>query len=186
MHGVWKLLLSTQDDHGMLRYLDTSTGQPVAETRTKLGALKALAHNPRNAIVQLGHFNGCVSLWSPSVPSPLVKLQCHRGPVTSLAVDQGGQYLVTSAMDARMKVVTSPVCVCVCVLYCSVCRQVWDLRTYQPLHTYTMQRPIVCMDISGRGLLAVGCGQIVEVWRDAFSQKQRAPYLTHRCVCVCM
>lgn len=36
------------------------------------------------------------------------------------------------------------------------------------------------MDISGRGLLAVGRGQQVEVWRDAFSQKQSKPYLTHR------
>lgn len=93
-----------QDDHGTLRYLDTSIGQTVAEIRTKLGALKALAQNPHNAIVQLGHFNGCVSLWSPSVASPLVKVQCHCGPITCLAVDQAGHYLVTAAMDAKMKV----------------------------------------------------------------------------------
>ena len=47
---------------------------------------------------------GTVSLWSPSVSSPLVKLQCHRGPLTSLALDQGGHYLVTAALDAKMKV----------------------------------------------------------------------------------
>lgn len=93
-----------QDDHGTLRYLDTSTGQPVTEIRTKLGALKCLAQNPRNAVVQLGHFNGSVSLWAPSVPSPLVKLQCHRGPLTSLAVDTAGQYLFTAAMDSTVKV----------------------------------------------------------------------------------
>lgn len=112
----------SQDDHGTLRYLDTSTGQSVAEIRTKLGALKTLAQNPRNAIVQLGHYNGCVSLWSPSVASPLVKLQCHRGPITSLAVDQGGNYLVTSAMDARMKVVA--MCadlVCLCSAWVARC-----------------------------------------------------------------
>ena len=93
-----------QDDHGSLRYLDTSTGQSVAEIRTKLGALKTLTHNPRNAVVLLGHFNGCVSLWAPNVSSPLVKLQCHRGPLTSLTVDPTGHYLLTAAMDATMKV----------------------------------------------------------------------------------
>ena len=98
------LPLSPQDDHGTLRYLDTSTGQPVAEIKTKLGALKTLAQNPRNGVVQLGHFNGCVSLWSPNVSSPLAKLQCHRGPLTSLAVDQAGHCLITAAMDAKMKV----------------------------------------------------------------------------------
>lgn len=62
----------------------------------------------------------------------------------------------------------------------SVLLQVWDMRTYKPLHMYTLRRPVVCMDISGRGLLAVGQGEKVEVWRDALSQKQSAPYLTHR------
>jgi U3 small nucleolar RNA-associated protein 7 len=155
----YHLLLVSADDHGTLRYLDTSTGQPVAEIRTKLGALKCLAQNPRNAVVQLGHYNGCVTLWSPSVASPLAKLQCHRGPLTSLAVDQAGHYLVTAAMDAKMKV--------------------WDVRTYRSLLTYNMPRPVACMDISGRGLLAVGRGQQVAVWRDAFSERQAAPYLTH-------
>lgn len=185
--GTWCLCLkycapspSFQDDHGTLRYLDTSIGQPVAEIRTKLGALKSLAQNPRNAIVQLGHFNGCVTLWSPNVPSPLAKLQCHRGPVTCLAVDQGGHNLVTAAMDARMKV--RGVGCRVMLLATSVPLQVWDVRTFRPLQTYVMRRPIVSMDISGRGLLAVGWGQQVEVWRDAFSQKQTAPYLTHKCV----
>ena len=98
------VIVRSQDDHGVLRYLDTSTGQPVAEIRTKLGALKSLAQNPRNATVLLGHFNGCVSLWSPSVTTPLVKLQCHRGPLTSLAVDPAGQHLFTAAMDATVKV----------------------------------------------------------------------------------
>ena len=48
----------SQDDHGCLRYLDTSIGKPVAEHRTRLGALHCMAHNPHNAIVHLGHQNG--------------------------------------------------------------------------------------------------------------------------------
>ncbi|CAI8025621.1 Probable U3 small nucleolar RNA-associated protein 7 [Geodia barretti] len=155
----YHFLLVTADDHGTLRYLDTSTGQSVAEIRTRLGALKCVAQNPRNAVVQLGHFNGSVSLWSPSVSSPLAKIQCHRGPLTSLAVDTPGHYLLTAAMDSTVKV--------------------WDMRTYQPLHTYKMPRPAISMDISGRGLLAVGRGRQVSIWRDVFSQKQLSPYLTH-------
>ena len=163
----------------MLRYLDTSIGQPVAEIHTRLGSLKSIAQNPYNAVVQLGHYNGewegrvacsvpdsvcgcagTVTMWSPNVPSPLVKMQCHRGPITSLAVDQGGHYLATAAMDAQLKV--------------------WDIRTYRPLHTYTTHRPAVSVAISHRGLLSLGKGNVVEVWQDALARKQRAPYLTHR------
>lgn len=98
------ILCSLQDDHGTLHYIDTSTGLPVTDIKTKLGALKCQAQNPTNAIIHLGHYNGCVSLWCPSVSTPLVKLQCHRGPITSLAIDHTGNYLVTAAMDAKMKV----------------------------------------------------------------------------------
>lgn len=98
------LLLILQDDHGTLRYLDTSTGECVSEIKTKLGALKTIAQNPQNAIIQLGHYNGSVSLWSPSVSAPLTRLQCHCGPITSLSVDSSGHYLFTAAMDASVKV----------------------------------------------------------------------------------
>lgn len=35
------------------------------------------------------------------------------------------------------------------------------------------------MDVSRRGLLAIGCGQHISIWKDAISQRQSAPYLTH-------
>ena len=71
------------------------------------------------------------------------------------------------------------VCVYLVVNLNCVLLEVWDMRTYQPLHTYKMPRPAVSMDISGRGLLAVGRGRQVSIWRDAISQKQLSPYLTH-------
>lgn len=35
---------------------------------------------------------GTVTLWSPNVKEPLVKMLCHRGPVKAIAIDQGGWY----------------------------------------------------------------------------------------------
>ena len=60
--------------------------------------------------------------------------------------------------------------------------QVWDVRTYRHLHTYSTQRPASSVDLSGRGLLALGRARQVELWRDALGEKQKAPYLTHRYV----
>lgn len=33
---------------------------------------------------------GTVTLWSPSVPEPLVRVLCHRGAVRALAIDASG------------------------------------------------------------------------------------------------
>ena len=54
---------------------------------------------------------GTVTLWSPNMHTPLVKLLCHRGPLTAVAVETGGWYMVTAAMDARLKI--------------------WDIRNYK-------------------------------------------------------
>ena len=48
--------------------------------------------------------SGTVTLWSPNVHSPLVKVLCHSGPLTDLAVEHGGWTMVTVGMDARMKI----------------------------------------------------------------------------------
>ena len=53
----------------------------------------------------------------------------------------------------------------------------WDVRTHKMLHAYTTVRPADGLDISGRGMLAVGQGSHVQVWKDALSQKQNSPYM---------
>lgn len=54
---------------------------------------------------------------------------------------------------------------------------------YRELQSYRTYRPAVSLATSQRGLLAVGRGRIVEVWRDVMGKgggaKQAAPYLTH-------
>lgn len=49
----------------------------------------------------------------------------------------------------------------------------------KPMHNYFSHAPITRMDISQRGMLAVGYGRKVQVWQDALRSKAQAPYLTH-------
>lgn len=87
----YHFLLATVGNSGYLKYQDTSTGSIVCEMPTKMGSPTALAQNPHNAIMHLGHQNGIVSLWSPNSTTPLVKLMAHRGPVGSVAIDREGR-----------------------------------------------------------------------------------------------
>lgn len=57
--------------------------------------------------------------------------------------------------------------------------RIWDLRTYKPLHAYFSPSPATWCDISQRGMLAVGWGRRVNVWKDALSNKQQSPYMSH-------
>ena len=62
-----------------MKYQDTSTGQVVAEHRTRLGACTTMAQNLHNAVIHLGHQNGA------HIPSPcsqiLTKISRHRNPL---------------------------------------------------------------------------------------------------------
>jgi U3 small nucleolar RNA-associated protein 7 len=150
------------DSQGSLVYQDVSTGQLVAQHRTRLGpSTGVLAQNPHNAVLIAGHTNGCVTMWSPNQTVPLVKMLVHRGPVRAAAVDPRGQFLVTAGVDRRVKI--------------------WDVRTFRPLHTYMADAAPTSVDISQRGLLAVAMGSKIQVWpKGALEEKAPAPLLSHR------
>ena len=153
-------LLCSVGASGTLGYQDTSTGEIVATHRTRLGPCEVMRQNPWNAVLCLGHTNGTVTMWTPNISTPVVRMLCQMGPVRSLSVDPTGRYMVTSGADKSLKV--------------------WDVRTYRPLHSYTSAAPIEWSDISQRGLLAVGHGRRVQVWKDAFAEeKAQSPYMTH-------
>jgi U3 small nucleolar RNA-associated protein 7 len=126
-----------------LKYQDVSTGAMVCEHRTKLGAPTSMTQNPYNAIIHLGHSNGTVTLWSPNMSTPLVKMLTHHGPVRSLAVDREGRFMVTAGADYRVKI--------------------WDIRNYREIHSYYTQRPTDQVRISELGLLGIGWGGHVSV-----------------------
>ncbi|EIE26391.1 WD40 repeat-like protein [Coccomyxa subellipsoidea C-169] len=155
----YHFLLASIGEGGVLRYQDTSTGQIIAQHRTKMGTCDAMRQNPWNGVMQLGHANGVVSMWTPNVTTAVVKMLCHRGPVRAIATDTQGQHMVTAGADGQVKV--------------------WDVRKLQPMHSYFSRAPADTLDISQRGMLAVGFGRNVQVWKDALAQKQESPYMRH-------
>ena len=62
----------------------------------------SLRANPNNGVLHAGHHNGVVTMWSPAMGSPLVRMLAHPAPITSLAVDRSGHYMVTAAMDKQV------------------------------------------------------------------------------------
>lgn len=161
----YHFLLAGIENSGFLRYTDTSTGQIVAEHPTRKGAPTAMAQNPWNAILHVGHQNGTVSLWSPNSTTPLVKMQSNFGPVRSIGIDRSGHYMLTGGQDLRLKL--------------------WDIRALKDVHSYSTRQPASSISISDRGLAAIGAGTSVTIWKDLFTapsaaepSKVQSPYLT--------
>ena len=157
-------LLASVGNAGYLKYTDTSTGQMVIEMPTKLGSPTALAQNPRNAILNIGHQNGTVTLWSPNSTTPLVKLLAHRGPVRSIAIDREGRYMCSAGQDKNMSV--------------------WDLRMMKEVNSYFLRQPGSSIAISDRDLVSVGWGTQTSIWKGLFNkhlndqqEKVQSPYM---------
>ena len=156
----YHFLLSSVGNSGYLKYQDISTGKLVSEIRTKLGRCDSMTQNPYNAVVNLGHHNGSVTMWSPTMKEPLIKMLCHRGSVLSISVEKHGVYMATSGLDGLLKV--------------------WDIRAYKPVYSYRMKgRPAHCTAISHKGMLAAAFGSQIYVFKDALSEKQNMPYMKH-------
>jgi U3 small nucleolar RNA-associated protein 7 len=155
----YHFLLASVGNAGYLKYHDTSTGKLVSELKTKLGRCDAMVQNPYNAVMHLGHGNGTVTLWSPTMSSPLVKILCHKGPIQSLAVDASGYYMATAGLDKQLKI--------------------WDIRTFKQVDHYYTPAPPSHIAISQQGLLAVGFGPNVSVYKNIFKEKQKDPYMKH-------
>merc|ERR1719401_2360212 len=107
-------LLVSAGEMADLHYRDISTGQPVSRLRTHLGPCRSITHNPKNAVVHLGHSNGTVTMWTPTVKEPVVKIFTHAGHVTGMAVH--GNHMITAGADGIWKV--------------------WDLRKYESLSAF--------------------------------------------------
>ncbi|XP_066911448.1 uncharacterized protein [Clytia hemisphaerica] len=156
----YHFLLTSVGQNGHLMYQDTSTGKAVGKLRIPHGRCDCLTSNPYNAVVQLGHANGTVSMWAPKVKEPLLKMLCHRGPVLSIATERQGVYMATTGQDGMLKV--------------------WDIRAYKPVYKYRFQgKASHCLAVSQKGLLAAAFGSNVYVFKDAFRTRQNLPYMRH-------
>ncbi|XP_041368413.1 WD repeat-containing protein 46-like isoform X2 [Gigantopelta aegis] len=156
----YHFLLATSNSKGFLSYIDISVGKAVAGHRTKLGRLDVMCKNPSNAVIHLGHSRGTVTLWSPNVKEPLVKMLCHGTGVRSVAVDKRGLYMATSGVDRKLKI--------------------WDLRTYKMLQSYKLAAGATTLAFSQRNMLAAGIGNIVQIYDDCCLNTASAPYMCHK------
>ena len=156
-------LLASVGRAGWLKYQDTSTGELVSQNRTRLGPCNVMRQNPSNAVIHLGHTNGTVTLWSPASSQYLAKLLCHKGsPLTSMAIDKSGHYMVTGGADRQVKV--------------------WDLRMFKETHAYYTQTGGVpsSIDISQRNIVGIGHGAHATFWSpEALKVKVKDPYMHH-------
>ncbi|XP_015746174.1 WD repeat-containing protein 46 [Python bivittatus] len=155
----YHFLLATASETGFLQYLDISVGKEVGTICTKAGRLAAMAQNPSNAVIHLGHSSGTVTLWSPSAKAPLVRMLCHRGAVRAVAVDTSGSYMATSGLDHKL--------------------HVYDLRAYRRLHSLLLPCGAGLLDFSQRGLLGAACQEVVQVYKDVSVCPSQKPYVCH-------
>lgn len=157
----YHFLLSVVSGNGLLTYHDVTNGEQVSTHRTKQGLCDTMALNPWNAVINLGHASGIVTLWTPNMSDAVVKMQCHQGPVRSLGIDSTGKYLITAGADRKVKV--------------------FDLRRYQEVNSYYLSAAANTISVSQRGLVAVGFGPNVHVLKSAFSSGSPIrPYMTHQ------
>ncbi|KAM3910604.1 WD repeat-containing protein 46 [Leptodactylus fuscus] len=153
----YHFLLATCSSTGFLQYLDVSVGKEITATCVKGGRLNVMCQNPYNAVIHLGHHNGTVSLWSPSIKEPLVKMICHGGAVRALSIDKTGMYMASSGTDRKLTI--------------------FDLRTYRPLTSCILPIGAGSLCHSQRGLLAAGVGNIVQVYKDTHLTAPKSPYM---------
>jgi len=53
-------------------------GKKVTTITTKLGQSDVITKNPRNAVIHLGHYNGTVTMWTPTNQNPVARILCHK------------------------------------------------------------------------------------------------------------
>jgi len=105
-----------------------------------------MAQNPHNAVIHLGHQNGTVTLWTPNLPHPAVRVLAHLGPVVSVSVDPstGGRYMATAGHDGTVKV--------------------WDCRNWKgAVRQWTTRGGSAELEWSQKGALAIASGGSVNV-----------------------
>ncbi|XP_072943742.1 WD repeat-containing protein 46 [Epargyreus clarus] len=157
----YHFLLAAVNEYGFMTWLDISIGEVVGHYNNHLGRTSVMAQNPYNATVCLGNSKGVVSLWSPTVKKPLAKILCHKTPLTAVAVDNRGMYMATSGVDRSMKI--------------------WDIRNLDgPIQDYRLRSAPVDLEFSQKDMLAVGLGEVVEIYNNCCSQTADRPYLRHR------
>lgn len=133
-------------------------GEMIGNYRTGMGRTNVMQVNPFNGVVALGHSGGTVSMWKPTSAAPLLKMLCHRGPISALAFHPNGHIMATAGKEKKIKL--------------------WDLRKLdselQDIHGHANT-----LDFSQKGLLARGTGSFVQILSDFSSTQNYSRYMSH-------
>lgn len=156
-------LLAGGSNEGYLTWLDISIGEIVAQYNSYLGPIRMMCQNPINGVLCVGGSKGVVSMWSPAQREPLAKMLCHPAPISSMAIDPNGSYMATCGVEKTLKI--------------------WDIRELSgPLIQYKLRIPANNMNISQKGLLAIGMGNVCEIYKKPnILLDNTKPYLRQRC-----
>ncbi|KAN0016399.1 hypothetical protein ACTFIU_006366 [Dictyostelium citrinum] len=156
----YHFLLVSATNKGKIIYEDISIGQKVVESFYH-GPLSAMCKNPQNAVMNLGFTTGVVQMWIPKSRNPIVKIHCHKSPITSMAVNLSGNHLVTSGLDGMIKI--------------------FDLRnTYEEMHAFRTKFTPNSISLSGTNVLAVAGDKETYLWKNPFDTSVKEPYLIHK------
>lgn len=156
------LLTASSSLYSTIQYLDISTGQEVSCKPPAIvkNPTSCLTVNPSNGVVGSTDLRGVVKFWSPTVVDPLIQLKGHQGAIEDMCFHPNGRFFLTLGGDHKLKV--------------------WDIRTLRTLETYAVTYTFQTMDISSTGLVALGGGTNIQIWKDFFSSsapKPTSPYL---------
>lgn len=122
-----------------------------------------LTQNPYNAVLCLGHSKGVVSMWAPNTKDPLAKMLCHKAAMSAIHVDPKGMYVLHAPSGANQ---SNIICRYMATAAVDNTFKIWDIRQLRgPLQTYRVNAAASNLAFSQKGLLAVGMGNVVEVYR---------------------
>lgn len=156
------LLCAASSTYSHMVYLDVSTGKEVGIKPPSImhDPTICMATNPSNGVVTTCDVRGVAKFWSPTVPDALVQIKAHKGGAQDIAFHRNGRYFVTLGGDHKMKI--------------------WDTRTLRALEEYAVTYAFNTIDISDRGLLAMGGGTNIQIWTNMFtSARQSSPHMKH-------
>jgi len=147
----YHFLLASINSCGYLSYIDVSIGKKISGFSTSHGCCNLMTHNPSNGIIHLGHSSGTVTLWSPNVKEPLVKMLCHQSVLKSMAVTKDGKYMATSGLDHLLNI--------------------WDLRTYKQVKSIKLKAGASNLTFSDKNFLAASLRNEVVIFKDDILNK---------------
>ncbi|KAL0275973.1 UNVERIFIED_CONTAM: hypothetical protein PYX00_003665 [Menopon gallinae] len=159
----YHFLLSTVSSSGFITWLDVTVGKIIE----KFSILKhynpaTVAQHPSNAMVCIGEPSGVVNFWSPNYNKASITKWCHKQSLSALAFDPKGQIFATASIDRTVKL--------------------WDARNLNgPVQHYSVRRAPQWISLSQRGLMALGMGNIVEIYKDCTlgGEMKKKLYLRH-------